>query len=92
MWNCTLQTAISQQIMLSQHQAHVQRKAKLHTVLGSFLQVTLKDDSHSTLIAILIDLSLCQPLLWHEPGRYQVCLTPIQKAIQQPYFYHPRVL
>jgi len=31
----------------------------------------------------LIDLKVCLPLLSHEPGRYQVCLTPTVKAIQQ---------
>ena len=31
----------------------------------------------------MIDFHLCQPLLSHQPGRCQVCLTPIQKAIQQ---------
>jgi len=30
----------------------------------------------------LLDLNLCQPLLWHYPGRYQVCVTRMQKAIQ----------
>ncbi len=34
------------------------------------------------LLCVLIDLNLCQPLLSRQPGRYQVCLTPIQKATQ----------
>ena len=29
---------------------------------------------------------LCRPLLLHQLGKYQACLTPIQKAIQQAYF------
>ncbi len=34
----------------------------------------------TVLIPCLIDLSLCQPLLLHQPGRYQVCITSLQKA------------
>jgi len=39
----------------------------------------------------LINGNMCQPLLWHQPGRYQVCLTPILKAVQQALFYDWRV-
>ncbi len=87
--------------------------------------------SAELLVINLIDLGLCQPLLWDQPAlfnpktsiliqkrhpytgklssetsgdsknaflhcgdvldRYQVCLTPIQKCMQQAYFCDPRV-
>ena len=37
------------------------------------------------LVPCLIELNLCQPLLLHQPDRYQVCITSLQKAMQQAY-------
>ncbi len=43
------------------------RKAKLHTVLGAFLQVMLEDDSHSTLIVILAYMG------GHSISKWRIC-------------------
>ena len=40
----------------------------------------------TVLIPGLIDLTLCQPLLLHQPGRYQVCIISLQTAMQQACF------
>ena len=39
----------------------------------------------------LINGNMCQPLLSRQPGRYQLCLTRILKAVQQALFYDWRV-